>query len=134
MSRPHDRALVRSLQLKVTPFLFVADCDFEYPHGSEIWTTLNALADIEANEAYRTGLLRDVEILGRLPRGVTVEQAADEVAVMTAGSMRGCPRRHLSVSARSFVTSRTWSSEHGHCALRALCGGRPHLGDRRRQM
>ena len=68
---------MRSLQLKITPFLFVADCDFEYPHGSEIWTTLNAL-DIEANEAYRTGLLRDVEILGRLRRGATVEQAADE--------------------------------------------------------
>jgi putative ABC transport system permease protein len=62
----------------------VMPADFEYPRGSEIWTTLNALADIEPNEAFRTGLLRDVEILGRLRRGVTVEHATDELATMTA--------------------------------------------------
>src|SRR5262245_9172863 len=56
--------------------------DFEYPAGAEIWTTLNGLADIERNEAFRTGILRDVEILGRLRDGVTVTQAADELAAM----------------------------------------------------
>jgi len=62
----------------------VMPADFEYPRGSEIWTTLNALADIEPNEAFRTGLLRDVEILGRLRPGITVEQATDELATITA--------------------------------------------------
>jgi putative ABC transport system permease protein len=58
--------------------------DFEYPGGSEIWTTLNALAEIDTNEAFRTGILRDVEILGRLRRDITVAQATDELAEMTA--------------------------------------------------
>ena len=56
--------------------------DFAYPAGSEIWTTLNGLADIESNEAFRTGILRDVEILGRLRHGVTLAQATDELAAM----------------------------------------------------
>lgn len=62
----------------------VMPADFEYPSGVEIWTTRHAVADIEPNEAYRTGLLRDVEILGRLRKGVTLEQATDELAAITA--------------------------------------------------
>ena len=60
----------------------VMPADFEYPGGSEIWTTLNALAEIDPNEAFRTGILRDVEILGRLRHGITVAQATDELATM----------------------------------------------------
>ena len=60
----------------------VMPADFEYPSGSELWTTLNALADIDPNEAFRTGMLRDVELLGRLRPGVTVAQATDELAAM----------------------------------------------------
>ena len=60
----------------------VMPADFEYPGGSEIWTTLNALAEIDPNEAFRTGILRDVEILGRLRHGITVAQATDELAAM----------------------------------------------------
>jgi predicted permease len=56
--------------------------DFAYPGGSEIWTTLNALADIDSDEAFRTSILRDVEILGRLRNGVTVAQATDELAAI----------------------------------------------------
>ena len=70
------------LQNKAFTVAGVMPADFAYPGGSEIWTTLNALADIESNEAFRTGILRDVEILGRLRRGVTVAHATDELAAM----------------------------------------------------
>ncbi len=60
----------------------VMPADFEYPGGSEIWTTLNALAEIEPNEAFRTDVLHNVEILGRLRNGITVAQATDELATM----------------------------------------------------
>ena len=62
----------------------VMPADFAYPGGSEIWTTLNALAEIDPNEAFRTSILRDVEILGRLRNDVTVAQATDELATIMA--------------------------------------------------
>ncbi len=54
--------------------------DFEYPRGVEVWATLSALAATETNEAFRTGLLRDVELLARLRHGVTYEQASSELS------------------------------------------------------
>lgn len=62
----------------------VMPADFEYPRGVDIWTTPMALADGESNPAYRTGLLRDVELVGRLRPGVTIEQASSELASMLA--------------------------------------------------
>jgi predicted permease len=75
-------AVGQTLQLQNKDFTVagVMPADFAYPAGAEIWTTLNALADIETNEAFRTGILRDVEILGRLRGGVTIAQATDELA------------------------------------------------------
>jgi predicted permease len=70
------------LQNKVFTVAGVMPADFAYPGGSEIWTTLNALADIDSNEAFRTGILRDVELLGRLRHGVTVAHATDELAAI----------------------------------------------------
>jgi putative ABC transport system permease protein len=58
--------------------------DFEYPRGVEIWATLAALAEGEAVEAYRTGLLRDVELIARLRPGVTTQQAQGELANVIA--------------------------------------------------
>jgi predicted permease len=58
----------------------VMPADFEYPRGVEIWTTLTALADGEAVEAYRVSLLRDVELIARLRPGVTPQQAEAELA------------------------------------------------------
>ncbi len=63
----------------------VMPADFEYPRGVEIWTTPAALADGEPNAAYRTGLLRDVELIARLGPGVTIEQASSELAGMLPG-------------------------------------------------
>jgi putative ABC transport system permease protein len=60
----------------------VMPADFEYPRGVEIWTTLAALADTESNQAYRTGLLRDVELLARLRPGVTLEQASSDLSTV----------------------------------------------------
>ena len=80
------KAIGQTLRLQNHSFTVagVMPADFEYPGGSEIWTTPHALADIEPNEAFRTGLVRDVEIVGRLRHGVTVRQAADELAAMMA--------------------------------------------------
>src|SRR5262249_22867447 len=62
----------------------VMPADFEYPRGVEMWTTLSAAASIEKNEAFRTGLMRDVELLARLRPAVTYAQAAGELSnVMT---------------------------------------------------
>ena len=66
--------------------------DFEYPRGVEMWATLSALAATETNEAFRTGLLRDVELLARLRPGVTHEQASSELSsVMTRLETQGSP-------------------------------------------
>lgn len=58
--------------------------DFEYPRGVAIWTTPMALASGVEFEAYRLGLLRDVELLARLRPGVTTAQAQAELASVTA--------------------------------------------------
>jgi predicted permease len=78
------KAIGQTLRLQNTAFTVagVMPPDFAYPSGSEIWTTLNGLADIESNEAFRTGILRDVEILGRLRHGITAAQATDELAAI----------------------------------------------------
>lgn len=77
-------ALGQTLRLQNAAFTVtgIMPPDFAYPNGAEIWTTLNGLADIESNEAFRTGILRDVEILGRLRRGITAAQATDELDAM----------------------------------------------------
>ena len=61
----------------------VMPTDFEYPRGVEIWVTLAAYAATELNEAFREGLLNDVEMLARLRPGVSVEQAAGELGAIT---------------------------------------------------
>lgn len=60
----------------------VVPADFEYPRGVEVWTTLTALADTDSIEGYRTAILRDVELLGRLRLGVTREQAVAELSTL----------------------------------------------------
>ena len=70
------------LQNKAFTVAGVMPADFVYPSGSEIWTTLNALADIESNEAFRTDILQNVELLVRLRQGVTVAHATDELTTM----------------------------------------------------
>lgn len=62
----------------------VMPADFEYPRGVEIWTTPMAMAAGEPTDAYRLGLLRDVELLARLRPGITLEQAQAELASVTA--------------------------------------------------
>jgi putative ABC transport system permease protein len=57
--------------------------DFEYPAGAELYATRHALAQVERNEAFRTGLVRDIEIVARLREGVTVEHARQELAALT---------------------------------------------------
>lgn len=76
----------RTLVTRGHPYRIVGvmPADFEYPRGVELWTTLAALAEGEAIEACRVGLLRDVELIARLRDGVTPQQAEAELgAVMT---------------------------------------------------
>jgi putative ABC transport system permease protein len=77
----------------------VMPADFEYPRGVEIWATPTALADGEPHPAYRMGLLRDVELLGRLRPGVTLDQASSELANVV-------PRLDAAQTAPSFVNFR----------------------------
>jgi putative ABC transport system permease protein len=77
----------------------VMPADFEYPRGVEIWTTLTAQADGVSNPAFRAGLLRDVELVARLRPGVTVDQAASELAAMI-------PRLDAAHTAPSFANFR----------------------------
>ena len=58
--------------------------DFEYPRGVELWTSRWALASAEQNPAFRTSVLRDVEIVARLRPEVSPAQAADELATLMA--------------------------------------------------
>lgn len=58
--------------------------DFEYPPSVELWTSRWALAGTETNSEFRTGLLRDVEIVARLRSGVGLAQAEAELETMTA--------------------------------------------------
>lgn len=60
----------------------VMPADFDHPRGVEMWTTLAALAGTETNGGFRTGLLRDVELFGRLRPSVSVEQVAAELSAM----------------------------------------------------
>ena len=77
----HD-VIGRSLVARNRAFTIrgVMPADFEYPRGVEVWATLSALAATETNDAFRTGLLRDVELLARLRHGVTYEQASSELS------------------------------------------------------
>lgn len=96
----HD-VIGRSLVARNHAFTIVGvmPADFEYPRGVEIWTTPAALADGESNPAYRAGLLRDVELLGRLRPGVTLDQAASELTNVL-------PRLDAAETAPSFVNFR----------------------------
>ena len=82
---PNPLGQILHLQDRAFTVAGVMPADFEYPGGAEIWTTLNALAEIDPTEAFRTSILRDVEILGRLRHGVTVAQATDELTAMMTG-------------------------------------------------
>jgi putative ABC transport system permease protein len=70
--------------------------DFEFPRGVEIWTTPNALASGTDVEAYRRGLLRDMELFGRLRPGVTIAQASSELSALV-------PRLDAAAAGPSFV-------------------------------
>ena len=82
-----ERAVVgRRLVLRSHGFLVVGVMppDFDYPRSVELWTSRWALAGTEANSEFRTTLLRDVEIVARLRPEATLEQAAAELATITA--------------------------------------------------
>jgi predicted permease len=57
--------------------------DVECPRGVEAWMTVAASASTVSNEAFRTGILRDVDLIGRLRPGATLEQARSELQGLT---------------------------------------------------
>jgi putative ABC transport system permease protein len=78
--------LGRRLQIDGVPFTIVGvmPSDLDYPRGVEAWATLTASASTLVNPAFREGVLRDVDLIGRLRSGATLEQAASELRVLTS--------------------------------------------------
>ena len=70
--------------------------DVEYPSGVEAWNTLHAVAATLTTEAYRVGVLRDVDLFARLRPGASVGQAAAELqaasSAFEATASRDTPR------------------------------------------
>ena len=74
----------RRLMARSRPYTIVGvmPADFEFPRGVEIWTTRHARVDGEPVEGFSAGILRDVELVGRLRLGVTLEQARSELTTV----------------------------------------------------
>ena len=54
--------------------------DAEYPHGVEAWSTVAAFTQTLTNAAFRV----DVDLIARVRRGTTIEQAASELHTLVA--------------------------------------------------
>lgn len=76
--------LGRKVNLEGLPFTIVGVMppDLNYPRGVEAWATLAASASTATNAAFREGVLRDVDVIARLRRGATIEQAASELKAL----------------------------------------------------
>jgi predicted permease len=90
--------LGRRVVIGETPFRIVGvmPADFAYPPGVGAWLTIAADAAKETNEAFREGILRDVDLVARLRPGATVDDARRElqafVARLEEGASAGAPR------------------------------------------
>jgi predicted permease len=71
------RLMLRDQQFTVVG---VMPPDMEYPRGLEAWMTVAASTSIMTNPAFRV----DVDLIGRLRPGVTIEQAASELRGLIA--------------------------------------------------
>ena len=72
----------RSIIVNERPFTIVGVMppDFEYPRGVEAWMTVTANTSLLTHPEFRV----DVDLIGRLRRGVTLEQARGELQTLTA--------------------------------------------------
>ena len=78
--------------------------DLDYPQGVEIWRTTRS---IPTDGAFGIAAPREVNLIGRLRRGVTVEQAASELAALDQQLATGVPtdylRRGFNIAVRPFA-------------------------------
>jgi len=77
--------------------------DLDYPRGVEIWRTTRS---IPTDGALGTAAQREVNLIGRLHPGVTVEQASSELAALNQQLARHAPTdylRRLNVVVRPFT-------------------------------
>ncbi len=65
--------------------------DLDYPRGVEVWTTVSGLSSTLANPAFRI----DLDLVGRLRPGVTLEQARGELQAIMDGLDPNAPTRVL---------------------------------------
>src|SRR6266581_1774345 len=98
----------RRIMIGEQPFTIVGVMppDFAYPPGVEAWMTLAADASKETNPAFREGILRDIDLVGRLRPGVTAAQARSELQNLVTGLEAGAPPdglRGLRPVVRSFA-------------------------------
>jgi putative ABC transport system permease protein len=66
--------------------------DLDYPRGVEIWRTTRSIA---ANSAFGIAAQREVNLIGRLRPGVTVEQASSELAALDQQLATDVPTDYL---------------------------------------
>ena len=77
--------------------------DLDYPRGVEIWRTTRS---IPADGPFGTAARREVNLIGRLRRGVTIEQASTELAALNQQLATDAPTgslRRLNVVVRPFA-------------------------------
>lgn len=78
--------------------------DLDYPRGVEIWRTTRS---IPANGAFGIAAQREVNLIGRLRPGVTIEQASSELAALdqqlATGASADYLRRGFNIVVRPFA-------------------------------
>jgi putative ABC transport system permease protein len=73
--------------------------DLDYPRGVEIW---RATRSIPADGTFGIAPQREVNLIGRLRPGVTVEQASSELAALDQQLATDYPRRGFNIAVRPF--------------------------------
>lgn len=66
--------------------------DLDYPRGVEIWRTTRS---VQANGPFGIAARREVNLIGRLRRGVTIDQAASELAALDRRLAADAPADYL---------------------------------------
>ena len=66
----------------------VVPADVEYPPGAEVWRTTGSMP---TGGPFGNAARREVDLIGRLRPGVSVEQATSELAILTREFERGLP-------------------------------------------
>src|SRR4030095_6092846 len=73
-------------------FVGVMPPDLDYPRGVDIWRTTRSIPE---NSAFGIAAQREVNLIGRLRPGVTIEQASSELAALDQQLATDAPAGYL---------------------------------------